>query len=132
LNNLLAGRRILVVEDEMMVLMLIQDILADFGCEVIEAAATVEAALALLEADRFDLVVLDVNLSGERSFPVADVLTARAIPFAFATGYGAHGLLDGRTGPTVLKKPFRHADVGRVLSQLLTPLQDAAAPAGAD
>jgi CheY-like chemotaxis protein len=133
LNDLLAGRRILVVEDEMMVLMLIQDILSDFGCEAVEVAATVESALALIETYVFDAVVLDVNLGGVRSFPVAEVLTAREIPFTFATGYGLQGVLDGRSGANVLRKPFRHADVGRVLSQLLTASPpNAAAPLCAD
>ena len=69
MDKLLSGRRILVVEDEMMVLMVTEDMLADLGCESVTAAATVDQALALIEAQGFDAAMLDVNLNGSKSYP---------------------------------------------------------------
>jgi DNA-binding response OmpR family regulator len=79
--------RVLIVEDETMVSMLIEDMTSDLGAEVVGPAAKFEQAMALaLEAD-FDLAVLDVNLDGLVVYPVADVLRDRGIPFIFLTGY---------------------------------------------
>ena len=79
--------RVLIVEDETMVSMLIEDMVCDLGAEVVGPAAKFEQAMALaLEAD-FDLAVLDVNLDGLVVYPVADVLRDRGIPFIFMTGY---------------------------------------------
>ncbi len=74
IDKLLFGRRILVVEDEMLVLMSIEDMLADLGCESVAAAATVDQAVALIRAQFFDAAMLDMNLNGTKSFPVADKL----------------------------------------------------------
>jgi CheY-like chemotaxis protein len=84
-SNALSGRHLLVVEDEVMVLMLIEDALAECGCEQITAVGTVGEALALVEARRFDAGMLDVNLDGDPSYPVAEALAARGVPFFFAT-----------------------------------------------
>ena len=87
----LSGRRILVIEDEMMVAMLLKDILVDLGCTVLGPAARVEQALAMIEAaGALDAAVLDINLNGQKSYPVADALAARGVPFIFATGYSRH------------------------------------------
>ena len=88
-EKLLSGRRILVVEDEMLVLMSIEDMLADLGCESVTAAATVDQAVALIDAQVFDAAMLDMNLNGTKSFPVADKLAELGVPFIFATGYSA-------------------------------------------
>jgi len=80
MDKLLSGRRILVVEDEMMVLMVTEDMLADLGCESVAVAATVEQALALIDAHGFDAAMLDVNLNGNKSYPVADLLVKRGVP----------------------------------------------------
>ena len=87
MNKLLSGRRVLVVEDEMMILMMIEDMLADLGCESVTAAATVDQALALIDAQTFDAAMLDMNLNGNKSYAVADALAARGVPFVFSTGY---------------------------------------------
>ena len=94
MNKLLSGRRVLVVEDEMMILMIIEDMLADLGCESVTAAATVDQALALIDAQVFDAAMLDMNLNGNKSHAVADALAARGVPFVFSTGYSG---LDMRT-----------------------------------
>ena len=118
-NKLLSGRRILVVEDEMLVLMNIEYLLADLGCESVTAAATVDQALALLEAHVFDAAVLDVNLNGCESYPVADALGARGIPFAFSTGYSGEGMRDEYRGRPVLRKPYQQEGLVKTLTRLL-------------
>lgn len=112
------NRRVLVVEDEALVAMLVEDALIDAGFDIIGPAATVEEALRLLERERPDAVVLDLNLAGETSTPVADALAARGIPYVIATGYGAAGLPDGHRGATVLAKPYDPSDLTAVLSRL--------------
>jgi CheY-like chemotaxis protein len=83
----LSGLRVLVVEDMFLVAMDLSDLLADSGCEVIGPASTVKQALEKIEGVELDGALLDVNLDGERSFPVAESLAARGIPFVFLTGY---------------------------------------------
>lgn len=119
MSKLLSGLRILVVEDEMLVLMEIQDMLGDLGCDSVIAAATNEQAIALIEAQHFDAALLDLNLNGVRSYPVADALVARDIPFAFATGYGGHGLRDGDQKQPLLVKPYELASLETLFVGLL-------------
>lgn len=114
----LAGLRVLVVEDEMMVSMLIEDMLTDLGCSVIGPASRLDEAIELAKASDLDCAVLDVNLGGQPIFPLADLLRERGRPFAFATGYGDAGLRDVDKGTPVLQKPFREGDLARVLGEL--------------
>ncbi len=117
----LSGVRVLLVEDEALVAMLVEDMLADQGCDVVATAPRLAEALARVgEATlEFDVAILDLNLAGESTFPVAAALAARGVPFAFATGYGAGGLPpEWRDRPT-LQKPFTSGDVARVLGQTL-------------
>jgi DNA-binding response OmpR family regulator len=107
-----------VVEDEMMVSMLIEDMLADMGCTVVGPASRLDEALELAKVSEIDCAVLDVNLGGQPIFPLADLLRERACPFAFATGYGDAGLRDVDRGAPVLQKPFREGDLARVLGEL--------------
>jgi CheY-like chemotaxis protein len=117
-NAKLAGLRVLVVEDEMMVSMLIEDMLAELGCEVVGPASRLDEALSLAKEAELDCAVLDVNLGGQPIFPLADLLRERGRPFAFATGYGDAGLRDVDKGSPVLQKPFREGDLARVLGEL--------------
>ncbi|MBP6545688.1 response regulator [Phenylobacterium sp.] len=114
----LTGLRVLVVEDEMMVSMLIEDMLTDLGCIVVGPAARLDEAIALTESEQIDCAVLDVNLGGQPIFPLADILRAKGAPFAFATGYGDAGLRDVDKGSPVLQKPFRETDLARILGEL--------------
>jgi CheY-like chemotaxis protein len=114
----LAGLRVLVVEDEMMVSMLIEDMLTDLGCTVIGPASRLDEAIDLAKSAEIDCAVLDVNLGGQPIFPLADLLRERGRPFAFATGYGDAGLRDVDKGTPVLQKPFREGDLARVLGEL--------------
>jgi CheY-like chemotaxis protein len=118
----LAGLRVLVVEDEMMVSMLIEDMLEDLGCTVVGPASRLDEALALAGEAELDCAVLDVNLGGQSIFPLADLLRAKGAPFAFATGYGDAGLRDVDKGSPVLQKPFRETDLARVLAVLKAAL----------
>ena len=116
----LTGRRILVVEDEALVAMLVEDALLDAGAAVLGPAATVAEALALLDREPTppDAAVLDLNLAGETSTPVADVLAARGIPFVVATGYGASGLPSGHAHVPVLAKPYDPDELTAALRRL--------------
>lgn len=114
----LQGLRVLVVEDEMMVSMLIEDMLTDLGCTVVGPASRLDEALELAGRAEIDCAVLDVNLGGQPIFPLADVLRERGVVFAFATGYGDAGLREADRGSPVLQKPFREGDLARVLSDL--------------
>ncbi|WP_149538205.1 response regulator [Siccirubricoccus phaeus] len=114
----LNGRRILVVEDEALVAMLVEDALLEAGATVLGPAATVAEALALIERDLPEVAVLDLNLAGETSTPVADVLAARGVPFVVATGYGAEGLPPGHGSVPVLAKPYDPDDLTQAIAQL--------------
>jgi CheY-like chemotaxis protein len=115
----LNGFRVLVVEDEALVSMVVEDMLTGFGCKVVGPAASVDEALALLEAAQIDGALVDVNLGGERlGFRVADALAARAIPFAFASGYGKSILASPHLGADVLPKPFDEAMLRQAVERL--------------
>jgi CheY-like chemotaxis protein len=102
----LAGRRLLVVEDEMFVAMMIEDLLMDLGCEVVGPAASVAEALALAGGALLDGALLDVNLGAETVFPVAEALQRAQVPYVFVTGYGQSGLIDPHRGHPTIRKPF--------------------------
>ena len=115
----LSSLKVLVVEDEALVSMLVEDMLTDLGCTIVGPAAEIEEALRLAGSADIDAALLDVNLGGRPIFPVADALKARGVPFAFASGYGEAGLSDDHKGAAVLQKPFREADLRRVLEALV-------------
>lgn len=120
MDKFLSGRRVLVVEDEMLVLIMIEDMLTDLGCVSIATAATVDTAIALIAAQDFDVAMLDMNLNGSKTFAVADVLGARSVPFVFATGYSAPDMRGGYSDYPVLKKPFSDGELAEILARLLT------------
>ena len=103
----------------MLVLMAIEDMLADLGCTSIMVAANVEQALELVATQSFDLATLDVNLNGQRSYPVARALSKAGVPFAFSTGYGEHGVGEGFGHHLVLNKPYSASQFIKVLAALL-------------
>ncbi|WP_205007825.1 response regulator [Sphingosinithalassobacter portus] len=112
------GRKILIVEDEPVVAMCLEDMLLDFGCTVIGPASRLADGLVLAEAEDADAAILDVNLGGERSDPIAGVLRARGIPYIFATGYGAAANI-GSDVPLVCK-PYCEEQVRSALERVLT------------
>src|SRR5438105_2836754 len=99
--------------------MLIEDIVNELGHEVAGLASGLKEALDLARTAAIDAAILDVNLAGERSFPVADVLKARGIPFIFATGYGIDGLSEGYREFITLKKPFQAHDVAEAFAKVI-------------
>ncbi len=103
----------------MMVLMNIEDVLRDHGCTRIASAGTVEEALAVLDSHSFDVGILDVNLNGKTSHPVADDLTARGVPFVICTGYGQRALGDNYENRPVLTKPYPDDALLKALTKLL-------------
>jgi CheY-like chemotaxis protein len=118
----LAGTRVLVVEDETLVAMLLEDMIADLGATLAGSASRVGRALEIINGGQteLDLAVLDVNLGGEDAFPIAAALAERGIPFAFSTGYGSAGLPDEWRSRPTLQKPFTHDQVKAVLTRALT------------
>jgi len=125
-NACLAGRprpRVLIVEDETIVAMLIEEFVRDLGWEVAGVAASVAAALAALDGTSADLVILDVNLQGTMSFPVAEALKARGVPFVFATAYGRAGLDGQFEDVPLVRKPYGQADLARAVGQALAMSQ---------
>ena len=115
----LKGLRLLIVEDEALVAMMIHDVIRDAGAEVIGPAANIDAAMAALKTHRVDGAILDVNLAGQRVDSVADALRERKIPFLFLTGYGRSGIGERFPTAAVVTKPFDDANlletVGRVI-----------------
>jgi CheY-like chemotaxis protein len=103
---LLHARKVLVVEDEVIISFLIQDLLQELGCADIWVASNVTEALAMLARRTPDLALLDVNLAGEQCFPVAEALTKAAVPFLFTTGYGRVGIPPAWDKTPVLQKPY--------------------------
>jgi CheY-like chemotaxis protein len=119
-TSALVGRRILVVEDEMMIAMLVEDMLAELGCSVVGPAHALDAALDLARTEEgIDAALLDVNLGGQPVFAVADALREKGVPAIFSTGYGDAGLRDVDRGSQVLQKPFRAGDLAKALNAAL-------------
>jgi CheY-like chemotaxis protein len=102
-----AGKRILVVEDELMIRMLLQDMLADLGHTLAGEAGRIDEAMALAKDGEFDVAILDVNLNGQPISPVVEILIARGLPFVFATGYGQRGVPEPYRQTPTLQKPFQ-------------------------
>jgi len=115
----LAGRRVLVVEDESMVTMLLQDFLEDMGCEVAGVASRLKEALEKIDALAFDVAILDVNLNGQQTLPVAQALLARGRAIVFATGYAATSVPPELRAVPILQKPFQQQDLERALRAAL-------------
>jgi CheY-like chemotaxis protein len=113
--------RILLVEDEMLVSMMLEDMLEDIGHEVAARAAALSEARSLAEEGTFDAAILDVHVGGEEIYPVADVLSSRGIPFIFSTGYGTGDLPESYRHHPALAKPFSRSDLERVLARVLRP-----------
>lgn len=110
--------RVLVVEDEVIVGMLLEDMLGELGCEVAAISTHLDEALRLARTLDVDFALLDINLDGKQSFPVADVLRERGVPFLFATGYGAKILKPPYSGTPTLQKPFQLGDLQRMIEVL--------------
>lgn len=117
----LAGLRVLVVEDEMLVCMDIEDMLEEVGCKVVGPAARVSDALAILDTEPVDIALLDVNLGREKSYPIADRLARSGTPFLLSTGYAE---VDPPYNDHLrLQKPFSRKHLTEVLEELRREVQ---------
>ena len=115
----LGGRRILLVEDELLVAMAVENVLRDEGCAIIGPIGRVEPALKAAREETLDAAILDVNLAGEHVDPIAQALAERKIPFMFTTGYDRSMLPAEHADRPTLAKPFRPAQlIDRVLALL--------------
>lgn len=116
-----ASRRVLVVEDEAMVALMLEDVLVELGYAIVGPVAKLERALETARREKLDAAILDVNLNGAEAYGIAEVLAARDIPFAFVTGYGKRGLREPWRDRPVVQKPFQTQDVQAVMTGLLAP-----------
>jgi light-regulated signal transduction histidine kinase (bacteriophytochrome)/CheY-like chemotaxis protein len=120
--HVLDGKTILLVEDSLIIALDAEDILTRLGAQGVMTAATVEAALDIIEGTRPDLAMLDINLGDRSSFPIADRLLELGVPFIFATGYGEQAQLpDEHAARDVVQKPYTMENVARALHELLSP-----------
>lgn len=111
--------RLLVVEDEYLIRMLLEDMLCDLGYTVAAAVGTVAEARELAATGDFQGAILDVNVDGQEIFPVADILTKRGLPFVFVTGYGENSLPANYRGRPALQKPFQSERLKETLVGML-------------
>lgn len=116
----LDGRRILVVEDEAIIALMIEDLLAEFGATVVGPVATVIEALALLEVEPIDGAVLDYRLADGTSLAIADALSARGTPFIFASGYDPNSIDRRYTAIPKLPKLFDRTELLELVTAVLT------------
>ena len=115
----LNGARVLVVEDEMLITMLLEDILDELGCRVVGSAVNLRQAEDLVRSTEAEAAILDVNLGGDPVFPVAEALLQRKIPFIFASGYGSASLPEKWQNFPTLPKPFTADQVADTLRNVL-------------
>ncbi|WP_245892012.1 MULTISPECIES: response regulator [Devosia] len=115
-----AGRRVLVVEDETLVLINLEDILEQLGWSIAAQAMRLPEAERLASSvEALDVAILDVNIGGAKVFPAAQILRERGVPILFATGYGRDGLPPEWQDHAVIAKPYSQADIERALDRLL-------------
>src|SRR3954454_15211149 len=119
-DDQLNGLRVLVVEDEAAISMLLEDMLMDFGCAIVGPAARLKTAMEMAQGQDFDLAILDVNLAGESIYPVAETLAQGNRPFVFSTGYGGAGIKEPYRDRRVFQKPFSQQDLRRTILTALT------------
>lgn len=115
----LQGKSVLLVEDEPIVAMLVEDMLAGLGANVVGPAGQVGEAVEIARTAQFDVAVLDVKLGKESSAQVAEVLRQRAIPYVLATGFDNPPLSEAEHGAPLLQKPYLQDDLERALEQAL-------------
>jgi CheY-like chemotaxis protein len=110
--------RVLVVEDELFVSMLVEDLLGDLGCTVVGPAMSAAEAVIAARSETIDFALLDVNLDGDTSFAAAEILRERGVSFAFVTGYGEQGVRADLRDAPILSKPIDPRHLARVIGGL--------------
>jgi DNA-binding NtrC family response regulator len=111
--------RFLLIEDEALILLNLKSALKELGWEVSGTAAKIDAAMKVARSGSFDAAIIDINLDGAMTYPVADILRERAIPFAFTTGYGRTAIDNAYSEVPILQKPFSHDQLKSVVLRLL-------------
>jgi CheY-like chemotaxis protein len=123
-NTALKGLKVLVVEDESLVAMQLEDMLEDAGCELVGLAMRVKRALEMLDGEpAVDIAILDVNIGGDKVYPVAERLRARGIAMIFATGYGRAGVEEEWQDCEILQKPYTWAEVEKTVLSAIAKRQ---------
>ena len=115
-----AGPKVLIVEDEYLIRMLLEDMLDELGFQVAAAVGSIAEAKQHADGGNFQAAILDVNVDGQEIFPVADVLAERGLPFVFVTGYGENSLPERFRGRPALQKPFQVDRLKATLDKLLS------------
>ena len=121
-RGVLEGKRILIVEDEFLLAVLIEETLQSFGCETIGPFTRLELGLQASRQESFDMAILDINLNGKMVYPLADELLARGIPYVFLTGYAAKDLPEAYRSQNRIQKPFDSNVIRETLEQLFSRL----------
>jgi CheY-like chemotaxis protein len=117
----LAGVRVLLVEDEAIIAMTAEDMLEELGCALAATASSVAEAFACVEERSFDVALLDINLNGEQSLPVAARLKEKGKPFVFTTGYGSAGSSAEHADVPLVTKPYQMSDLESAIRRALAP-----------
>jgi CheY-like chemotaxis protein len=112
------GKRVLVVEDEPMIRLLLDDMLTELGYSMAAEAGRLDEALTVAKQAEFDIAILDVNLNGQPVTPVVDVLVERRVPFVFVSGYARLGIPEAHSKTPLLQKPFQAEGLARALASL--------------
>ncbi len=120
----LHGKRVLIVEDEPLLAMDLESTLQDAGCVVVGPAANLQAAHRLIATETLDAALLDANLAGHPVGELAAALADKAVPFAFASGYGREALPGAYRDAPLLQKPIDADDLLALLTDLLRPSSD--------
>lgn len=115
----MSNPRLLIVEDEYLIRLLLEDMLVELGCSITAVAASLAEGKTHAASADIDLAILDVNIDGEQIFPAAEILKGRGIPFIFITGYGARGLPENYRNAPTLQKPFQMQDLKTTLARAL-------------
>lgn len=120
-RRVIAGLRVLIVEDESLIAMQLEDMLSDLGCEVVGPAMRLSVALKILDdGEAIDVAVLDVNLGGDTVFPAAERLRALKVPLVFATGYGRQGVPEDWHEFPILQKPYTTKQIEDAILSVVT------------
>lgn len=115
----LHGQRVLLVEDEPLVALLLEDIIEGFGGSVAASASSLPRALERARAEEFDLAILDINLRGEMSYPAAELLSRHGVAVILVTGYARDTIPSSLRFAPVLQKPYSAQDIGRAIDSVL-------------
>ena len=115
----MTNKKVLIVEDEMMIMLMIEDMLTDYGCESFASAATSSQALKYLAEQPFDAAIVDINLNGIRSDEVAEALVAKKIPFIFCSGNSVNDLPKKFRTTPFLRKPFTYENLTKMLNKIV-------------